>query len=461
MKRIIAVFLCVVTLAILLVSCKKEQNNNEFQSIPEYSRDNIRYQYNMSNYITLPSYEGREIEVELGYIRYQINSLILSKSKAKEYTVKRGDDLYVTFEYFEIDYKDPETQTTPIIGNKIEEISESFLIEDLYAGNYSVALEGKILGLKIGQSATSRIDIPKDFKYPEYVGKSLYVKYKVDSKVTKEGDIINVTYTGYYIDENDKIIIENDKEKSFDSGTTDFFLGSGLAIKDFETNLVGVKVGEETEFFAIFPNDYGVEDLKGKRVLFKAKVNKLYEKEKYDIDFIKAYCGENYESVEEYEDSLIKLAAKESMVNYLMENAQIKEYPNLEYRVYEEQLKVIAAQFEEKYQYSYDEYLLKSSGMNRDQYIKSNMEYELVLYAVAYEAQIKPGEQAIEDAKTELINYYAEYLMEGNFNFSRHEAEAEAKTYVEELGYGSIYEQALYKMVEEYLETKFTIKQIP
>ena len=463
MKKIIALFVCLITLMGSLVSCKDKNttNNNEFESIPEYSKDNIRYQYNMDDYVTLPSYEGKEILVELDYIKYQIDNLVFSKSTDEEYAARRGDDLYVTFEFFKVAYDDPDTQKSPKPGEKIDEISESFLLENLYEGNYNKTLEGKLIGLRIGQAVTARMDIPNDFKHSEYVGQSLYVKYKIDSKMTEEGDIINVTYTGYYIDENDKIIMENDKEKSFDSGTTDFFLGSGFAISDFETNLTGVKVGSEVEFFARFPKDYGVADLNGKKVLFKAKVNKLYKKETYDLDFIKAYCGEQYESVEEYENSLIALAGKQNMITYLMESSQIKDYPSLEYRVYEEKLKAIAVQFEEKYKQSYDDYLMQTAGMNRDQYIKSNMVYEMVLYTVAYKAQIKPGEKAIDEAKEELIAYYKQYFMDVNTLLTKEEAEDEAIAYVEEMGYGSVYEQALYKMVEEYLADKYTIKEVP
>ncbi len=63
--------------------------------------------------------------------------------------------------------------------------------------------------------------------------------------------------------------------KSFDGGTgTDMavVIGSGTLIPGFEDQLVGVKAGEEKEIEVTFPEDYGVESLKGKPATFALSI---------------------------------------------------------------------------------------------------------------------------------------------------------------------------------------------
>ncbi len=67
-------------------------------------------------------------------------------------------------------------------------------------------------------------------------------------------------------------------------------IGSDSFIPGFETALIGMKQGEEKTVHLNFPTDYHVEDLKGKPVQFKVKLNKIKEKIKpqFNDDFVKA-----------------------------------------------------------------------------------------------------------------------------------------------------------------------------
>ena len=60
-------------------------------------------------------------------------------------------------------------------------------------------------------------------------------------------------------------------------------LGSGSFVPGFEEQLVGAKAGDEKELDITFPEDYH-EDLAGKAVVFKVKVNEVKEKQEPAVD---------------------------------------------------------------------------------------------------------------------------------------------------------------------------------
>ena len=61
-------------------------------------------------------------------------------------------------------------------------------------------------------------------------------------------------------------------------------LGQERLIPGFETNLVGLKVGESTEFDIAFPADYGEAALAGETAHFAVQVRELREKIQPDLD---------------------------------------------------------------------------------------------------------------------------------------------------------------------------------
>ena len=78
-------------------------------------------------------------------------------------------------------------------------------------------------------------------------------------------------------------------------------LGSGSFIPGFEDQLVGAEVGSEVEVHVTFPEQYHAENLAGKPVVFKVKVNSIREKEvpALDDDFVKE-VSETANTVDEY-----------------------------------------------------------------------------------------------------------------------------------------------------------------
>lgn len=79
-------------------------------------------------------------------------------------------------------------------------------------------------------------------------------------------------------------------------------IGSGQFIPGFETGLIGAEIGEERELNLKFPEDYH-ENLKGKDVIFKVRVNAIKEKiaPEMNADFFEDLGIEGVNSVETLE----------------------------------------------------------------------------------------------------------------------------------------------------------------
>ena len=119
----------------------------------------------------------------------------------------------------------------------------------------------------------------------------------VEDRGAKDGDYAVISFIG-----------TKDGEP-FEGGTSErmpLIIGQERLIPGFETNLVGVKVGETTEFDITFPEDYGEPALAGKVAHFSVELKELREKIQPDLDedFI-ASVG-RFESLEEMRGDIRK-----------------------------------------------------------------------------------------------------------------------------------------------------------
>ena len=115
---------------------------------------------------------------------------------------------------------------------------------------------------------------------------------EVTDRAAKLDDQVNIDYAGF------------DGDEQFDGGTAqnhELVLGSGSFIPGFEEQLVGHSVGEDVEVNVTFPEQYHAENLAGKPVVFKVKINGIREKEMpaLDDDFV-TEVSETANNVEEY-----------------------------------------------------------------------------------------------------------------------------------------------------------------
>ena len=102
----------------------------------------------------------------------------------------------------------------------------------------------------------------------------------------------------------------------FEGGTAqghELVLGSGAFIPGFEDQVVGMKIGEEKDINVTFPENYHSEELAGKPVVFKVKLNSLREKEvpALDDEFVKD-VSETANTVDEYKQEIREKLEKQA-----------------------------------------------------------------------------------------------------------------------------------------------------
>ena len=130
----------------------------------------------------------------------------------------------------------------------------------------------------------------------------------VEDRAAAMGDTANIDFDGYLNGER------------FDGGKAegyDLELGSNSFVPGFEDQIVGMNVGEEKDIDITFPENY-VEDLAGKAVVFKVKLNSLTTPELPELDDEFAKDVSEFDTLEEYKADLranIEKTAKERAEN--------------------------------------------------------------------------------------------------------------------------------------------------
>ncbi len=187
---------------------------------------------------------------------------------------------------------------------------------------------GDYKGLEVTYPSVSDVseeDVQEEIQY-ELEEETEYKEVK--ERGAKEGDIVNIDFTG-------KI----DGEE-FEGGSAEEYeleLGAGEFLEDFEENLMDKKSGETAVFKVTFPEDYD-EELGGKEAEFSVTVNSISEAvvPEYNEEFVKSVS--DYETLKDYETSIrqqleadskdeSKLEAQENALRIAMGNAQVDGYP--------------------------------------------------------------------------------------------------------------------------------------
>ncbi len=264
--------------------------------------------------------------------------------------------------------------------------------------------------------------------------------------ICMQGDVVNVTYIGYRIDENGEIQYKDGRPVVFnESDSYGVYLGARLSIDEFEKGIVGMAIDEIKEIYVTFPLDYHQSDLAGETVIFEIILNAIYEPPVYSNSYVSTYFPD-YTNTADYEDSLKNEIVINEFLSYISDNATVISYPQKEYNQLEKQLKEMEADFESQYKITLDEYLDRNYGQTREEYIKSQVKKNMIYYALAQAEGIEITKEMLTNEKASLISYYKEYYME--MGVSESEALISAKALVEDMGNAYIYENVLYAQVD-------------
>ena len=238
----------------------------------------------------------------------------------------------------------------------------------------------------------------------------------IEDRATEDGDTVIIDFDGYV------------DGKQFEGGYAEDYtlvLGSHSFIDNFEDQLVGKNLGEDVEVNVTFPEEYHVDELKGKPALFKVKIKEIQKKELPELDDDFAQDVSDFDTLDEYKadvekkilenkENQIKREQEDQIIEKIIENAQM-EIPQ----------QMIAAQTRQMTQEFAQR--LQSQGLSLEQYMQftgltpqkmmedlepqalKRIQSRLVLEAVVAAEKIEASDEEIDK---ELENMASMYQME-------------------------------------------------
>ena len=269
---------------------------------------------------------------------------------------------------------------------------------------------GKYKGVKIDKISTEVTDADVDKQIEEERERNART-VSVERPV-QDGDITIIDFEGFV----DGVPFEGGKGENYS-----LTIGSKTFIPGFEEQLIGAEIEEEKEITVTFPEDYNAEQLAGKEAVFKVTVRDIKEKELPELDDEFASEVSEFETVEEYKDSL-----RETLKEQKEKEARAeKEDKLLEAIVKDSKMDIPDAMIDEQAARMADDYAnrLQLQGLTLDQYFMFtglNMD--------KFMEQMRPN--AIKRIETSLV--LEKVIEEENFTVTDEEYEEEVKRMADE-----------------------------
>ncbi|NLN15329.1 MAG: trigger factor [Tissierellia bacterium] len=229
----------------------------------------------------------------------------------------------------------------------------------------------------------------------------------------KEGDLLTIDFKGFVDDE------------QFPGGTAEGYqleVGSNTFIPGFEEQLIGKNKGEEVEIKVTFPEEYHEESLAGKDAIFKVAIHEIREKELPELDDEFAKDVSEFDTLEEYKESIRakleeELKAREAFEkeNLVIEKAMEISEVDIPNGMIETQIDNELRQFD---------FRLRSQGLELQQYLEltgskiedlreqfreiaeKRVKADLVLEAIAKAESIEVTEEDIDEELRKLAEQY-------------------------------------------------------
>lgn len=231
----------------------------------------------------------------------------------------------------------------------------------------------------------------------------------------EDGDIAIIDFEGF----KDGVAFEGGKGENYS-----LTIGSNTFIPGFEEQLIGMEKGEERSINLTFPSDYHSEDLKGKPVVFKVKLNeiKMVKIPDLDDDFFADLGLEGINSKEalekqveenltvqkeqtaenKYFDDLLEAASKNVEVD--IPHAMIHEEIERMLKQYEENLKMQGLTLEQFYQFTHSNEQALKDQMHEE--AEKRVLYRLMLEEIAKSEKIEIDDKQANEEADKLASKY-------------------------------------------------------
>lgn len=263
----------------------------------------------------------------------------------------------------------------------------------------------------------------------------------VSYRSVRDGDVVNVDYTGYVDDE----VVD-----AWSDVGADIAVGAGLFVEGFEDGLIGMNVGDTVELDVTVPDDYWIEEYRGAELTFEIEVNTISiltipEMTDEFVQEITTYSS----TVDEFKEEIILYLEEEYEAQQTEEQVEliwaaitegtvVAEYPEayiqeqVDYTV-----EMYTAQVEYYYSITFEEYL-ETIEMTMEEFEESarqtaqdNYDISVTVLYIAEQEGIEPifAEYQLEiDSIVEEYGYSTEEEFYASMNMTRTDLELEICT---------------------------------
>ena len=173
------------------------------------------------------------------------------------------------------------------------EAGKPFIFEAVVATNPEVEL-GQYNGVEVTKADTEATDadVEEELKRVQEQNSRTVA---VTDRAVKDGDNTVIDFEGFV----DGVAFEGGKGTDYP-----LTIGSHSFIDTFEDQIIGMNIGDEKEINVTFPEEYHVDDLKGKPAMFKVSVKEIKEKQLPELNDEFAQDVSDFDTIAEYKDDL-------------------------------------------------------------------------------------------------------------------------------------------------------------
>ena len=357
------------------------------------------------------AYQKQKKQISIpGFRKGKVPRQMVEKMYGKEVFFEEAANILIPDAYDKaLDECEEDIVSSPQIEVTQIEAGKPFVFTATVALKPEVKL-GKYKGVKVDKMDTAVTEEEVDAQL-EKERQNNARNITVEDRPVKDGDMTTLDFEGFV----DGEAFEGGKGENYP-----LTIGSGAFIPGFEEQLVGAKIGEETEVKVTFPEDYQAEHLQGKEAVFKCTVKEIKERELPELNDEFASDISEFETLAEYREDVKKNLEEQK----IKDAKRAKEDAAVKAAVDASEMEIPDAMIETQQKQMVDEFAqrITMQGLSMEQYLQfTGTNYQQMV------EQVKP--QAEERIRSRLV--LEAVAKAENLDATEEEYEDELKTMAE------------------------------
>lgn len=331
------------------------------------------------------AYQKQKSKISIpGFRKGKVPRQMVERMYGKEVFFEEAANIMIPDAYDKaLDECEEEIVSSPKIEVAQIEAGKPFVFTATVALKPEVKL-GKYKGVKIDKIETEVTEEEVDAQI-ERERENNARNITVDDRPVEDGDMTTLDFEGFV----DGEAFEGGKGENYP-----LTIGSGAFIPGFEEQLVGAKIGEETEVKVTFPEDYQAEHLQGKEAVFKCTVKEIRKKELPELNDEFASDVSEFDTLAEYREDVRKNLEEQKAKDAKRE----REDAAVKAAVEDSEMEIPEAMLETQQKQMVDEFAqrITMQGISMEQYLQlTGTNYQQMV------EQVKP--QAEERVRSRLV----------------------------------------------------------